>query len=217
MDPAYLDVSESTGGQLLLFQKSDFAKAGPALAASYTHPATVVRLVGHLNGQRDVEFPVDSTIESFLLVSSVQCRSAVTVSRPSGTEATAANSAFSSDHTAGKVLQVDNPEPGEWKVRLRGTGLFVLTVQAKTRLRLTGLTVQDSQLQIRIAGEATGIALRVTDAAGVRLADLPAPEQVEEGRYRMPFTPPAGRYRIVVSGEDQGRRPFVRTYPVLFR
>src|SRR5215471_17571706 len=88
VDPSYLEVSESTGGELFLFQKSDLAKAGPALSASYTHPATILRAVGHLNANRRFDIPVDSTVESLLVVVSIQCRDRVVLARPSGVEIT---------------------------------------------------------------------------------------------------------------------------------
>src|SRR5690349_17394216 len=95
VDPAYVDLGESTGGQLFLFRKSEAAQAGLVMSASYTHPATVLRAVGHLSGSRDFDFPVDSTMESMLVLASLQCRNAIRVTRPNGGELTDRNSAQS--------------------------------------------------------------------------------------------------------------------------
>src|ERR1051326_7646164 len=59
VDPAYLETSESTGGQLFLFQKGEVAQSGPVMSAGYSHPATVARAIGQLSGTRDIDFPVD--------------------------------------------------------------------------------------------------------------------------------------------------------------
>src|ERR1700690_1977978 len=68
VDPGYLDASDSTGGQLFLFQKNEGAQASLVVNASHTHAATILRAVGNLSGTRDFEFPVDSGIESLLLL-----------------------------------------------------------------------------------------------------------------------------------------------------
>ena len=92
VDPSYLEVSESTGGQLFLFQRSEIARTSVVVNASHTHPATVVRALGNLNGTRDFEFPVDSSIESLLFLVSLQCRETIqfrrTVTQANGTVTT---------------------------------------------------------------------------------------------------------------------------------
>src|SRR5215813_6627089 len=84
VDPAYVQISESSGGQLFLFQPGEVEHAGIVMAASYTHPATIIRAVGHLSGTREFEFPVDSQTTSILLMASLQCRNAIAVVRPGG-------------------------------------------------------------------------------------------------------------------------------------
>src|SRR3954463_11349626 len=79
VDPAYLEVSESTGGQLFLFQKGEVAQTSVVMGAAHSHPATVLRSVGNLSGTRDFEFPVDPSIASIFLLVSLQCRNAIRV------------------------------------------------------------------------------------------------------------------------------------------
>src|ERR1041385_9138162 len=110
-DPAYLETSESSGGQLFLFQKGEVEHASLVMSSSFTHPATVFRAVGHLSGTRDFEFPADSTIESLLFMISLQCRNAILISRPNGAEMSAANSTQNVDLQAGRILKVDTPDP----------------------------------------------------------------------------------------------------------
>src|SRR5689334_12529803 len=159
------------------------------MSASYTHPFTVLRAVGHLSGARDFEFPVDSTIESMQAMISLQCRSAILISRPNGAEMTAANSAVSVDLQAGRILRVDRPEPGKWKIHLAGTGLFVLSVVAKTPLKLTGVNFFETQsgdpgngprlleprlgvrqtLEANLAGDVSNVKLELENASGDRI------------------------------------------------
>jgi len=238
IDPAYLKISESTGGQLFLFQKGEAAQSLAVMSAPHTHPATILRLVGNLNGARDFEFPVDGSVESLLVLVSVQCRKEILVLRPSGSELTASNSAQSVDLAAGRILRVDLPEPGKWRVRLTGRGLFVLSVLAKTNIHLTGVgfTVNGpptegkeqitrlpnalfgspQAIQLELYGQVSRLGMRLVDASGSPISEPDAPEKTGEGSYRTNIVLQAEHFRILVAGEDSSAWPFQRMYPVLF-
>ena len=201
MDPAYLDISESTGGQLVLLQKGEAQHSGIVMSASQTHPATILRLVGNLNGTRDIEFPVDSTVESLLLLVSLQCRERVVAFRPSGAELTQRNASMLLELAAATMLRVDQPEPGQWKVRLSGSGLYVLAVLAKAAIALTSVRQPDGAgpVDFHLRGEVSGTAAQLVDATGA-----PVPAQ-------------APRYRVLVTGQDAAGWTFQRMWPNLFR
>jgi hypothetical protein len=217
VDPSYLEVSESTGGQLILFQKGEAAQTSIVMSATSTHPATVLRSVGHLNGTRDFEFPVDSGIESFVVLASIQCRSAIQVTRPGGAEMTEANSAQSAELRAGRILRVERPEAGPWRVRLTGSGLFILSVLAKTQVSLSGLTLSPEQVRLRLSGEVTNLKLRAVDAEGNAISDEEALEAAEGGGYRSGLHPRGERFRLLVTGTDGAAWPFQRMGPILYR
>jgi hypothetical protein len=231
VDPAYLDLSESSGGQLFLLQKNEVAQTSLVMNASYTHPATVLRAIGNLNGTRDFEFPVDAGIASILLLVSLQCRNAILLSRPSGAELTAVNSALSVDLQAGRILRIDQPEAGQWRVRLAGSGLFVLSVLAKADIALTGVTFSiahdtparipilgvKQDVQIQLAGDASDVRVQLVDATGGPLSGMRPLERIAEGVYRTSLTPQVERFRLRMSGTAASAQPFERMYPVLFR
>ena len=216
VDPAYLELSESTGGQLFLFQKGEVGQAAPVMGASFTHPATILRADGHLNGTRDLEFPVASGAESLLLLVSVQCRKSILAFDPAGSELTDRNSPLSVDLAAGRILRVDGPAPGKWRVRLTGSGLFVLSVHAKASIALTEVVPATGALELRVRGEVSNLRVRLVDASGGPIAELDPPEKSEDGVYRTAMPARVGRYRVVVSGDDGGAWPFQRTHPVLY-
>ena len=220
-DPAYLEVSEGTGGQIFLFQKGEVAQSGVVMNASHTHPATILRAVGNLAGTRDLEFPVDSSVKSILVLVSLQCRNEIRVTRPSGSELTAMNSAQSVDLQAGKNLRVDNPEPGVWRVRLTGTGLYVASVQAKADVALAGVSVsidgEGRNVQGRISGEVSNVRMQLVDAAGSRISDVETMETDGEGAWRASAAPRGERFRVLVTGIDGSGRPFQRVDPVLLK
>lgn len=201
IDPAYLDISESSGGQLVLLQKGEAQYSGIVMSASQTHRATILRVVGHLNGTREVEFPVDSTVESILLLVSVQCRERVTPFRPSGAELTARTASMLTELTSATMLRVDQPEPGRWKVQLRGTGLYVLSVLAKAEIAITSVRPPDDTgaVDFRVRGEVSGATAQLVDATGA------------------PVNAQAQRFRLLVTGKDAAGWPFQRMHPNLFR
>jgi hypothetical protein len=238
VDPSYLEISESTGGQLFLFQKGEVQHAALVMSANSTHPSTVLRTVGHLSGSRDFEFPVDSSMDSLLMLASMQCRQAIAVTRPNGAEMTASNSAENVDLQGGRILRVEAPEPGRWKVRLTGTGLYVLSVLAKTPItfgnvsfleiggdssdpehsvRLTHPRLAVRQwVEANLGGEVSTVKFQLTDATGNQVPSVETPEQSEGGAYRAALMPQAARFRVIVTALDAAGWPVQRTHPVLF-
>jgi hypothetical protein len=225
VDPAYLEISESTGGQLFLFRKNEVAQSALVMNASHTHPATVLRAIGNLSGSRDFEFPVDSAVESLLVLASLQCRNAVLVSRPNGSELSAVNSALSVDLQAGRILRVDQPEAGRWRIRLTGTGLFVLSVLAKADTKLTGVRFSTpspllgvpQNVELHLAGQISQPVLQLIDATGNPLSGTGALEETAAGVYSASIAPQAQRFRILITGVDSQALPFQRTWPTLFK
>ncbi|HLK48209.1 MAG TPA: hypothetical protein VKT49_08745 [Bryobacteraceae bacterium] len=229
VDPAFLETSESTGGQVFLFQKSEAAQTTVFLTADHTHPATIVRAVGSLSGAGEYEFPVDSTVSSLLITASVQCRKSIGVFRPSGTEMMAANSTRSVDLQASRAVIVDNPEPGKWKVRLEGTGVFVLAVRAQSPLRLgeiNFLNENGGAAEPRLGAAQTAMAyvggtinrarFDVLGPSG-QLLGTSEGAQSASSAYRFAITPGAERFRIRIAGTDGAGWPVERTAPILFR
>ena len=239
VDPAYIEVSESTGGQLFLFQKNEVAQSALVMNASHTHPATVLRAIGTLNGTRDFEFPVDPGIQSFLLLASLQCRNSISVYRPGGPELAAGNGVQSVDLQAGRILRMDQPEAGPWRIRLTGRGLFVLSVLAKADTSLTGIAFTASRaggntdeptprlksplfgtpqdVEVRLNGPVSDPKLQLVDATGDRVSDPMPLQQVREGVYSVSLTPRTQRFRVLVTGAGPTAWPFERMYPVLFQ
>jgi hypothetical protein len=142
---------------------------------------------------------------------------------------TAANSARSVDLQASRALQVDLPEPGTWKVRLEGQGVFVLSVRAQTPLRLVEVDFlgeagvkSEPRLGLAqtaiasVAGEIGNVKFEVLGPNGAVLSRVEAPEAADRA-YRFPVTPPAQRFRIRLTGIDASGWPVERTHPILFR
>lgn len=225
VDPSYIELSESTGGQLFLFQKGEVAQSGAVMGASFSHPSTVVRAVGQLSGTREFDVPVDSTMQTVLVMVSLQCRNSINVFGPKGMEMTAANSTEFANLQTGQIVRIDNPEPGAWRVRLSGTGLFIFTVMAKSEIRLSQVKFAaegeapsrqprlgvKQKLDAGVAGELSDVQFQLAGAAGETLAEAESADGV------FSVTPNVERFRVVMTGRDAAGWPVRRVHPVLFR
>ncbi len=231
VDPAYLETSESTCGQIFLFQKNEIGKAGLFLTGDFSHPATLLRAVGSVSGARDWEFAIDSTVQSLLVLASIQCRTAIRVFRPNGSEMTAANAAQSVDLQAARAIQVDAPEPGKWKLRIEGMGVLIASIRAKSALKISGVQFFEDdgatprrqprrgvsqQASVGITGEVGDLHYQLLKADGEPISGM-ASAEAASGGGRFGFTPPVERFRVSVTGTDSSGWPFQRVYPVLFR
>jgi hypothetical protein len=186
------------------------------MTASRGYKATILGAVGNLSGTRDFEFPVDSTVSSLLIMGSIQCRQDVLLLRPNGAEITAVNASQSIDLQAGRVIRVDQPEPGPWRLRLSGTGLCLLCVLAKSNIALSTVTFTDGTVDARLSGAVFGLKLQLVDAAGAPLSAAQPLETAEDDVYRVAIARPAQRLRVLVTGADASAWPFQRIYPNLF-
>jgi hypothetical protein len=226
VDPTYLEVSESTGGQTFLLQKGEAGHAGVIMSMPFTHPDTVFRAVGHLAGSRTIEFPVDTSVESLLVTASIQCRQTVALIDPGGSEVTAANAIQNIDLQAGKILRLDGPGAGNYQVRIAGQGLFILSVMAKTAIRLSSVRFVETggpllgvpqQLRVHVLGPLTKATFHMAAASGEILGELTGSPGDENGDYLLEATPMVERFRIMAEGVDETGRPVRRMYPNLFQ
>jgi hypothetical protein len=218
VDPSYIEVAESSGGSIFLFQKNEIEHTGSFMSATFTHPATIFRAIGSIAGSREWEFPVDSTVRSIYVAVSMQCRQSIAVFDPRGAETTAGNAKMSRDLQTGKLVQVDQPGTGNWRVRISGQGLFVLLVYAATDIRFAHAkqTEEDpKRIQVYVAGPISDPKFSLLNAAGDKLASLTA-EKTETG-FTLAVAQLPERFRVIVEGADETGNPVRRVYPTLFR
>jgi hypothetical protein len=226
VDPVYIKGAEATGGKVLLFHPTEIAGAAANIAASDRHEETVFRAGGHLaEGTYDFEIPVDSAIESAYFFISLQCLQTVQVYRPSGEELRSdAADVDSHQFQAIRLFTVREPSPGPWKVKVAGRGFFSLIVQAKTDLRLIGLTFMDEGAPVkgqptpgkpqRLEATMTGAAAEVgfqfvsRDAATLQAVGLELEGESGSRRtYAGEVTPPEVAFRLAMTGiDDKGFR-----------
>lgn len=242
-DPTYFRIAEATGGQVFLFDPSEIADSGVLSLAAMRHDETIFRVAGSLEeGLHEFPFPIDSTVESALFSVSLQCLQVVEIVRPSGDVlAASAEGVDYHQFEAGRIVILKAPEPGTWRVRVSGHGLFFLVAQARSTLSLDrvdfvenggrpghkGLFPTDrppragapATLRIVVSGPARDVRARLVTASFEDIAALPLAAASGDGDQReflAEVTPPAGGFRVVVTGADERGLPFARVHAPLF-
>jgi hypothetical protein len=227
-DPSYFRIAEGSGGQFFLFHPSEVADSGALMAAAMSHGATVLRAGGQLAaGLHEFPVPVDR-VDSLLFSLSVQCLQVAEIVRPSGAVLQAADPRVEyHQYEAGRIVTVLQPDPGEWRVRISGTRLFLVTVQAKADLTMEAPRfVPEGPLQAGVARvfrfsartDAQDVQARLVTQGFQDMAAIPLRIVRDEtgedfvGELVLPTRP----FRLVVTGRNAEGLPFQRVHAPLF-
>jgi len=233
LDPSYFQVTEGSGGHLLLLAPAEIADAAALLIAFGNHPQTIFRLAGALNpGVHEFQVPIDSAVESVAFSISVQCLQTTGVTRPSGAPLAAGDGVTDlSNFQAERLLIVQRPEAGVWTIRAAGSGVAGIMVQAKsalaiadvqfaavgspafTRVPLAGV---ENVVRITISGRAADVQASIVDAAFRRTAPLTLTAGEAAGSYVSRFTPGTLGFRVMIEGKDSTGVAFQRVHAPLF-
>jgi len=217
LDPSYFRVAEGTGGHLLLIAPEEIADSAALLTAFGDHPQTVFRLAGAMNpGLHEFNVPIDSTVESVLFSMSVQCLQTADVVRPSGALAVGDDVTDLSNFRAQHMVIVRRPEAGMWTMRVAGSGISGVIVQARggigmsepefapaadAAFRAVPSAGVQNIVRIRITGSASDVRASLVSGQFTRLAVLPLTRETEE-QYVSRFTPGTEAFRVLVTGND---------------
>ena len=226
LDPSYFRVAEGSGGHLLLLAPEEIGDSATLLMAFGDHPQTILRLAGSMTpGLHEFTVPIDSTVESVLFSISVQCLQTADVVRPSGALAIGDDVTDLPNFRAQHMVVVRRPEPGAWTIRVSGSGISGVVVQARSGIGMSepeftpapnaafaaipSAGVQNT-LRMRLSGRASDLRASVVSGQFIVLAELPlAPSEIE-GTYVSQFTPGAEAFRLVVTGKDANGVAFQR-------
>lgn len=142
-DPSLVQVSEASGGQVFLLDPSELASSATVLLARDGLDETLHRVLGELApGDRTFDVEIDGSVSRVLFSVSLQCLHAMEIVRPSGTPVSSAEPGVRwTQFQAGRLITVDDPEPGRWQVRVAGKGLVSMVVNARSDLALEGVRV----------------------------------------------------------------------------
>lgn len=226
LDQSYFRVAEGSGGHLLLLAPEEIGDSASLLTEFGNHPQTIFRLAGSLNpGLHEFSVPIDSTVESVLFSISVQCLQTADVVRPSGAMAIGEDVTDLPNFRAQHMVIVKRPEPGMWTLRVAGSGISGVVVQARSGIGMsqpefapgsqatfahTPTAAVDNTLRIRVSGRASDLRASIVSGQFVRLAELSLAAGETDGTYLSRFTPGTEGFRLVVTGNDAAGLSFQR-------
>lgn len=218
LDPSYFHVAEGTGGQLFLLAPEEVGDSGTLLTAVRNHTQTIFRLAGSLTfGVHDFQVPIDPSVESAIFSISAQCLEVAHVLNPSGLSASGDGVTDLSNFRALRVVIVTKPTPGLWTIRLSGSGVAGITVQAQSATGISRIQFASADSTIsravpiagveniatsRISGTLTRIRGSLVSGEFRKIADLPLERGDAEGSYVWRFTPGAESFRVMIAGTD---------------
>jgi hypothetical protein len=226
LDTSYFRVAEGSGGHLLLLAPEEISDSATLLTALGAHPQTIFRIAGSVTpGLHEFPVPIDPSVESVLFSISVQCLQAADVVRPSGALAIGDDVTDLPNFRSQHMVIVRRPEAGIWTLRVAGSGLSGVVVQAQSAIGIAQMDFApaagtafaavpsagiENTLRIRMSGRPADLHASLVNATLVRLADLPLAAGETEGAYVSPFTPSAEAFRVLVTGRDADGFEFQR-------
>ena len=240
VDPTYIRTAEATGGQPMFLQPSEMAAAGHLMRSSVSSSSdALLYATAHLGGQeRSYSVPVDTTVKSGTFTLSFDAPGTkMTLQRPSGSAVVSGGGVEISEWTCGRIITVDSPDKGAWRVDLSGTGRFWLRVEVNSELYLLTagfmylggrpghegyfripdqpLFGRPQLLRVTLSGALQSAEFRFVSASG----DTLEPFRMEAGassgddhEYMGTVTLPPQPFRVAVSGRDGNGLAFERWY-----
>jgi hypothetical protein len=207
-DPSYISVSEASGGQMLLLDRSELGSPIVTRAQMAFRDPTILRVSGTLaGGFQEFTAPVDSTLRTLQFTIFAECVRFITVTAPSG--AAMDGTKFAS----GRIVFVDSPETGVWRVKLAGTGYFSAVAQGKSSIALNLSGMTEPNFTARLTGPVEGPTFRALSRNGSALGTITVTKSADG--YQAPFPTPAEPFRIAVEGIDSQGLPFRRIHDPL--
>jgi hypothetical protein len=226
LDMSYFRVAEGSGGHLLLLAPEEISDSATLLTAFGAHPQTIFRIAGSITpGLHEFPVPIDPSVESVLFSISVQCLQAADVVRPSGALAVGDDVTDLPNFRAQHMVIVRRPEPGIWTLRVMGSGVSGMVVQARSAIGIGLIEFApapgtafaavptsgvENTLRIRVSGHPSDVGASVVNGAFQRLADVPLEAGETEGTYMSRFSPSTEAFRVLVTGKDADGFPFQR-------
>jgi hypothetical protein len=216
LDPSYFQIAEASGGHLLLLAPEEIADSATLLTAYGQHPQTILRLAGSVpRGLQEFQAPIDPSVESVLFSISVQCLDAAEILGPGGVPVGGDGVTDLFNFRAQRMVIVKRPQPGLWTVRVQGSGVSAVVVQAKSAIGIAQIERVDSTLRIRMSGPAANLRASILTGTFQKLADLPLSMSDTAGVYVSRLSPGTQPFRVLIAGTGPDGVPFQRMYAPL--
>jgi len=216
-DPTYAKISEATGGHLFLFDKSEISGMSTLAIGDMNHKQTIARAAGKTDSYVDIPFYVDSTVESLFVIASLRCMQTIYLYDPQRTSVGAATAGVSESwFRAGRITTVPAPQPGQWILRLLGTGSYFTAIEAKSSADIGEVTLKDGNLTVWLDSAIPAPRFRLVRQTGEPLTDLAlAADPSQPSRHEAHIELPAESFRVQAEWTAENGEIVERTEPRL--
>jgi hypothetical protein len=249
VDPVYKRNAAETGGQLFVIERGQVQSLTPLVIPQVTGDFEPLLLASGVLGSAPSEFTIaiDSTVSRAVFSASVDTLAGATLIRPDGTAVAAGDPGVSNLNLSqfgvptGRIVTIDAPADGEWKLRLQGSGEYSVVAQGNTDLFVETfqfvqlgnpkhpgffsvggqpLAGQEVSALARVGGAANGPTFAAIGMDAAHLSDLPLDTghpDAGEADYTGSFDLPGSAFRVLVRGVDLFGFAFQRVVPKLIR
>ena len=248
VDPTYVHVANETGGQPFFLNPSEVAKAFHYVRESGFDRQMLFWMTGSFEASSSQEFsvPIDATTRRVTFSLSVDTSgSDLTVVDPAGNLVAAEDSRTEiTVLNCGRIVTIDAPAPGIWRLLVNGVGRFWLTTHGRSDLSFVSAQFVQAggrpghEGVFRIPGQplagvpATLRAVLGRTTARTVLFDLVSPQGhaiqsiaaaaeptyagAEPDEFTATFDLPAQPFRVRATGIDEAGKAYQRVFPALF-
>lgn len=259
IDEVYKRNASETGGQLFPVLRGQVASIAGLLEREVTGDSEPLLLASGVLGATPREFriAVDSTVRRAVFSASVDSLTSTTLTRPDGATVAVGDPGvsiinltfrefiftfpFVRDVPSGRVVTIESPPAGEWKLAVQGSGDYSVAVQGNTDLfvetfqfvqyanskhpgffSVSGqpLAGQAATALARVGGPANNPTFEAISMDGVPLTPLPLATghpDADEADFTGTFDLPATPFRVLVRGKDPLGFAFERVVSKLIR
>lgn len=223
-----------------MLDPSEKAKASPLMdKMAKGMDDTILVIYGEIKeGKKEFAVPVDSTAQILAFSVFFQCMKSITIVDPAGAQVNAGPHVEEAIFHAGRLVNVDTPRTGLWRIKIEGAGMYSVVVHAKS-------TIQFTKAEFVEGTESAGfVAIKGPPKAGVSqtlratlsgtfstaqfvlmtMDGMPSVfkmtrtnESTDPAEFRGDITPPSQPFRIIAEGVDQNGQIYRRFFPPLFR
>jgi hypothetical protein len=216
-DPSYAKISEATGGHLFLFDKSEITGMSTLAIGDMNHKQTIARASGRADSYVDIPFYVDSSVQSLFVVASLQCMQTIYLYDPQRAGISdAVQGVTDAWYHAGRMATIPTPAPGQWVLRLLGTGSYFVAIEAKSEEGLGNVTVRGGAATMWLDSGIASPRFRLVRASGETLQDVAvAADPDQSSKYSARVDGVSEPFRIQAEWTNNSGQVVVRTDPRL--
>jgi hypothetical protein len=245
ISPYKIDVSESGGMLMNLNGTAQEAQSGFDVTKAVLGNKLTSVFIGNGtmgNKAKSQVVSLDTSITKAIFSISLNQLQSITLLRPSGQEVTPGQPGVTeTDLTSAKIIKIDSPEPGNWMMRLSGSGGYSIEVLALSPISIVDVdfvekggrighegffpipgqpVIGKNQIAMaKLSGTPLTASFSLSSEDGTTLQAIGLNKNYPDAGvndYVGALVPPGSKFRFIVSGKNPDGSSYQRVFPTLF-